>query len=57
MENIEVKTKFSKLKNISSTDWMEDNYSFTLVVCFFSSVSLSLFIVKKMFIEIGFKEA
>ena len=57
MENIEVKMKFSKLKNISSTDWMEDNYSFTLVVCFFSSVSLSLFIVKKMFIEIGFKEA
>ena len=45
-----------KLKNISSTDWIEDNYSFTLVVCFFSSFSLSLFIVKKMFIEIEFKE-
>ena len=32
-------TKFSKLKNISR---IEDNYSFTLVIYLFSSVSLQL---------------
>ena len=39
MGNIEVTTKFSKLKNISR---IEDNYSFTLVIYLFSSVSLQL---------------
>ena len=42
MRDIEVTTKFSKLKNISS---IEDNYSFTLVILLlylFSSVSLQL---------------
>ena len=37
MANIETATKFFKLKNISS---IEVNYSFTLVIYFFSSVSL-----------------
>ena len=52
-------TKFSRLKSISS---IEDNYSFILVIYWFSSVSLQLqrkissFVVKRMFIEIGFKE-
>ena len=59
MGNIENMTKFSRLKSISS---IEDNYSFILVVYWFSSVSLQLqrkissFVVKRMFIEIGFKE-
>ena len=39
MGNIEVTTKFSKLKNISS---IKDNYCFTLVIYLFSSVSLQL---------------
>ena len=59
MGNIENMTKFSRLKSISS---IEDNYSFILVIYWFSSVSLQLqreissFVVKRMFIEIGFKE-
>ena len=59
MGNIENMTKFSRLKSISS---IEDNYSFILVIYWFSSVSLQLqrkissFFVKRMFIEIGFKE-
>ena len=59
MGNIENMTKFSGLKSISS---IEDNYSFILVIYWFSSVSLQLqrkissFVVKRMFIEIGFKE-
>ena len=59
MGNIENMTKFSRLKRISS---IEDNYSFILVIYWFSSVSLQLqrkissFVVKRMFIEIGFKE-
>ena len=39
MGNIETKTKFSTFKSISS---IEDNYSFTLVIYLFSSVSLQL---------------
>ena len=59
MGNIETTTKFSRLKSISS---IEDDYFFTLVIYMFSSVSLqykgklSPLIVKKMLIEIGFKE-
>ena len=59
MGDIENMTKFSRLKSISS---IEDNYSFILVIYWFSSVSLQLqrkissFVVKRMFIEIGFKE-
>ena len=59
MGNIENMAKFSRLKSISS---IEDNYSFILVIYWFSSVSLQLqrkissFVVKRMFIEIGFKE-
>ena len=55
MGNIEVTTKFSKLKNIFS---IEDNYSFTLVIYLFSSVSLQLqrktiiLYSEKMFTEI-----
>ena len=37
--NIEATKKFTRLKSISSA---EDNYSFTLVVYLFSSVSLQL---------------
>ena len=39
MRNIKTTTKFSRLKSISS---VEDNYSFTLVMYFFSSFSLQL---------------
>ena len=39
MGNIETKTKFSRLKSISS---VEDNHSFTLVIYFFSSVTLQI---------------
>ena len=39
MGNIETATKFSRLKRISS---IEDNYSFTLVIYLFSSISLQL---------------
>ena len=39
MGNIEITTKFSRLKSISSID---HNYSFTLVIYLFSSVSLQL---------------
>ena len=39
MGNIETTTKFSRLKSISS---IEDNYSFTLVIYLFLSVSLQL---------------
>ena len=59
MGNIENTTKFSRLKSISS---IEGNHSFTLVIHLFLSVSLQLqrktssFIVKEMFIEVGFKE-
>ena len=55
MGNIEVTTKFSKLKNIFS---IEDNYSFTLVIYLFSSVPLQLqrktiiLYSEKMFTEI-----
>ena len=55
MGNIEVTTKFSKLKNIFS---IEDNYSFTLVIYLFSSVTLQLqrktiiLYSEKMFTEI-----
>ena len=55
MGNIEVTTKFSKLKNIFS---IEDNYSFTLAIYLFSSVSLQLqrktiiLYSEKMFAEI-----
>ena len=58
MGNIETTTKFSRLKSISRIE----DYSFALVIYLFSSVSSQLqkktiiFIVKKMFIEIGFKE-
>ena len=62
MGNKETTTKFSRLKSISS---IEDNYSFGLAIYLFSRVSLQLqrtegrllsFTVKKIFIEIGFKE-
>ena len=55
MGNIEVPTKFSQLKNISS---IKDNYCFTLVIYLFSSVSLQLqrktiiLYSEKMFTEI-----
>ena len=39
MVNIKTATKFSRLKSISR---IEDNYSFTLVIFLFSSVSLQL---------------
>ena len=39
MGNIETTTKFSRLKSISSIEY---NYSFTLVIYLFSSVSLQL---------------
>ena len=39
MGNIETTTKFSRLKSISIT---EDNYSISLVIYLFSSVSLQL---------------
>ena len=39
MGNLETTIKFSRLKSISS---IEDNYSFTLVIYLFSSVSLQL---------------
>ena len=39
MGNIETTTKFSRLKSISS---IEDNYSISLVIYLFSSVSLQL---------------
>ena len=59
MGNIETTTKFFRLKSISS---IEDNYSFTLVIYLFSSVSLQLqrkiiiLYCEKNSIEIGFKE-
>ena len=59
MGNIEIAVKLSTLKSISST---ADNYSFTLVIfCFQVSFynykgKLSSLDVKRMFIEIGFKE-
>ena len=59
MGNIETTAKCSRLKSISS---IEDDYFFTLVI-YFIQVSpcnykgkRSSFIVKKIFIEIGFKE-
>ena len=61
--DMETTTKFFGLK---STPGIEDNYSFTLVIYLFSSVSLQLqrtkrklssFIAKKMLIETEFKEA
>ena len=39
MGNIETTMKYSRLKSISS---IEDNYSFTLIIYLFSSVSLQL---------------
>ena len=39
MGDIETTTKFSRLRSISR---IEDNYSFTLVIYLFSSVSLRL---------------
>ena len=42
MENIEVTTKFFKLRDISSINRIDGNYSFTLVIYLFSSVSLQL---------------
>ena len=39
MGNIETTMKYSRLKSISS---IEDNYSFTLIIHLFSSVSLQL---------------
>ena len=62
MGNIETTTKFSRLKSISSKILKIDNCSFILVIYLFSRVCLQLqmstiiFILKKMFIEIGFKE-
>ena len=65
MRNIETATKFSRLNSISS---IEDNYAFIIYNYAFTSViffqvslknekgKLSSFIVKKMSIEIGFKE-
>ena len=59
MGNIETATKFSRLESISS---IEDNYSFSLVIFFFQVFlynykrRLSSFIVKRMSLEIGFKE-
>ena len=49
MGNIETTTKFSRLKSISRIE----DYSFTLVIYLFSSVSLQL---QRKTIEIGFKE-
>ena len=55
----EYRTKFSRLKSISS---IEDYYSLTSVIYLFQvslynyKGKLSSFIVKKMFIEIVFKE-
>ena len=60
MGNIETATKFSRLESISS---IEDNHSFSLFVffgfffkCFFTITKEDFFIVKKMSLEIGFKE-
>ena len=59
MGNIETTTKFSRLKSISSIEY---NYSFTLVIYLFSSVSLQLqgkiiiLYCEENSIDIGFKE-
>ena len=63
MGNIETTTKFSRLKSISSIDFLVLLVSFYfIVICLFLvflynyTGKLSSFIVKKMFIEIGYKE-
>ena len=60
MGNIETTTKFSRLKSISSTDFLVFLVFFYFTVIYLFSVplykgKLSSFIVKKMFTEIRFK--
>ena len=63
MGNIQTTTKFSRLKSIPSIDFLVFLVFFYFIVIYLLSVSLynykgklSFFIVRKMFIETGFKE-
>ena len=63
MGSIEIRTKYSRWKSISSIGILVFLVFFYFIVIYLFSVSLynykgklSSFIVKKMFIEIGFRE-